>query len=1130
MNQEGIAAKSRRQARRAKVRASACFWFLSLLVHVLGSGSAAAGSAARHPNLLLNREEIAKVKFKIDNQVWAARLFDRVKELAQDSRHTSRTPREAALIYALTGDERSGRAARQALLSMVRMVTPRYEQLDLAADPDFGAFGPWATWAWTYDLIYDTFSAEEKEAVEKLFRTAARTIIEGLKLRTTTPNLVFEKHWKVGIIGYCLGDRELIDWALNDPGRTGPDMGGFYQVLDSMVKDGYFWGEAPIYALHYDIHGMLALAEAALHHDGTDLYRHVSKKSGGSIKGLIDGYLRLAYPLEKTGIERGSLRLATFGDGSTAYGPMGDLQDTFLINPPYSMLGPVTLSGELEVAYKRYRDPGYAWLIGLNPKRDAYIGSPGQGGNRPIWGYAALTHGEPLPPEPMPPAAPCGVYPAQGIAMLRSDESSGYWTSGTSAAVLRLGASVGHGHKDYYHLILHGKGRLLYPDLNLVQYEPTYLNWSHEGIAHNTLLVDHQSPRPGPFTTGQDFAPEMKFFAVAGSPFPNIRQTRALLLTRDYVADVFHAADTQRAVRTFDWVVHGLGRLFPGNPAAFQPTQALLPHYWWIDQERGRTTAATWQADWIQQSGGVIRGVQPFGKEWFDQTVGVRLTMLGTPRTEVYHGQGPLTDGPPYPRIEGQLEGSSPMVVARRKAPATTFTALHEPYDKRPAVRRIWRIQETEEAVGLAVESDSFSDRILVAFDPNKECTLHSPDGEIFTFQDHGYVRSANGQVTVRGSLQDFRLRLARSAKLSIIMNGKELSGSRNGEFLVYGSIPKGLGDARLRGTERPLLEDSVESQGFVHYSFLPEEVHLRAGSEQRTVMHLRCVGHGKIQGRIHLITPNGIAIDPSWVNVAGMSEGQTQAVRLKLSAARGAASALHAVRVEPVPGTSAAPSTLWVSVGVATTEDKRIPMVAQTVVRAPGYTMRVDHLSGVSYSLLDADGHRRHGYLHNTNFCYGIPALARDKEWVLRYGSPCDYLFEGANSLIARSGSGPQQVRLRYSFQEDEVHLELVPPTDPKAEYTMWLGNFDTLGPPQHHGKVAEGRERALVANWFFFPHPVYRQGVFLVFPEEVALQYQRTAVRFPLRSGQRVVFRFAAAEELASLLKAKGLSALRR
>jgi hypothetical protein len=171
----------------------------------------------------------------------------------------------------------------------------------------------------------------------------------------------------------------LIDWALHDPGHHGPRLGGFFPVLDSMVKDCYFWGEAPIYALHYDVHGMLALAEAALHYDGTDLYRHVSKKSGGSIKNLIDGYLRMAYPLERTGVGAGSLRMATFGDGSTAYTPRGELFDTFLVNPVSRTLGEVTLSGELEVAYKRYQDPGYAWLLSLNPRRDAYIGSPARG-------------------------------------------------------------------------------------------------------------------------------------------------------------------------------------------------------------------------------------------------------------------------------------------------------------------------------------------------------------------------------------------------------------------------------------------------------------------------------------------------------------------------------------------------------------------------------------------------------------------------------------------------------------------------------------------------------------------------------------------------------------------------------
>jgi hypothetical protein len=28
--------------------------------------------------------------------------------------------------------------------------------------------------------------------------------------------LVFDEHWRVGMIGYCLGDKELIEWAARE--------------------------------------------------------------------------------------------------------------------------------------------------------------------------------------------------------------------------------------------------------------------------------------------------------------------------------------------------------------------------------------------------------------------------------------------------------------------------------------------------------------------------------------------------------------------------------------------------------------------------------------------------------------------------------------------------------------------------------------------------------------------------------------------------------------------------------------------------------------------------------------------------------------------------------------------------
>lgn len=1089
---------------------------LTLLAIGLDAKASEPSAAVKHPNLLLNREEIDQIKAKIKQHDWAARVFEQVKAMANDGSRTGRNPREAALAYVLTGEKRYGNAVRGTLVSHARHMLTQYEKLDLKVNPDFGAWGALPAIAWAYDLTYDVFSADERQVVERYLRTAALSLIEGLKVRSTSPDLVFGKHVDVGLIGFCLGDKELIEWGLNDPGHHGPVYGGFYQVLDSNMRDRYFWSEAPRYALGHTLQGALALAEAALHYDGTDLYHYVSKKSGGSIKGLLDGYLRLLYPLEKTGIDGGSLRMITYGDASTAISPKGEHLDTFLINPvaggPKS---PRTMNGELELAYKRYKDPGYAWLLQLNPRRDAYSDNLAVGSGQ-IWGHVALTHGEPLPEKPEPPSAPGGVYPGQGLAVLRAQESPGYWNSGATTAVLRLGAAVGHGHNDYFHLILHGKGRLLYPDLQLITYEPTYLNWTREGIAHNTLLVDHKSPKPGPFTTRQDFTPEAKFFAVTGSAFENVTQTRAVVLTPDYLADVFHAADQQGQERNLDWVLHGLGKLYPGNPAAYRPTDALLAHYWWVDNERGRTTDGAWQMDWVQKSGGALQGIQALGKEWFEQTAGIRMTMLGVKGTEVYHGDGPITDGPPYHRIEGNPEGSVPMVVVRRKTSATTFTAIHEPYEKRSSLRRIRKIQETASAVGIALEGEQFSDRIMMAYTADKEQTLRSTDGESFSFRDYGYLRITANSVIVRGQVSSFRMRTAQANTRSVMINGTEQAVKRDGEFLSFGNPPTGEAPAPIPGTANP-----VEQRASVHYSFLPEEVHLSAGSVKEAAFHLRCVGEGETRGQLRLLPPKGVAVEPGTVDVAGMKEGDAKVVRLRFQAAADAANGLYSVRIEPDRETQAAPGTLLVSVGVVITEDKRLPLQAQSVIRAPGYTMKLDHLGGVSYYLLDGDGHRRHGHVHDSSSRYGFGAIEREGGWAFRYRQACRFVFEGKNSLILVSGDEGPQVRVRYTFHEDRIVLGLVPPTHPTQEFTMWLGNFDALGQPRFQGITQKrGKGTALIADWFYFPHPIHRQGMLLLMPQKAPLLHAGTAVNFAVKTGQEITLRFATADELPGLV----------
>jgi len=198
-------------------------------------------------------------------------------------------------------------------------------------------------------------------------------------------------------------------------------------------------------------------------------------------------------------------------------------------------------------------------------------------------------------------------------------------------------------------------------------------------------------------------------------------------------------------------------------------------------------------------------------------------------------------------------------------------------------------------------------------------------------------------------------------------------------------------------------------------------------------------------------------------------------------------------------------------------TADNRVPKTGQFVVRAPGYTTKVDHYSGTSFYLLDADGHRRFGRVATGNFLTGFPGVVCEGRWSLVFGHQCEGIWTGQNNLTVRplGLDGTPNARLVYDYFEDRIVISMVPPTDPTKEFTMWLGNFDVLRPPVHNGKQ-EQPWSPIVADRFFFPHPLYRQGVLLTTPPKTALQLRGdTAVSFPIRAGQAVTLQFAERSE---------------
>ena len=109
--------------------------------------AAADAPAVKHPNLLLNREEIDQVKSKIKEHDWAAKLLERVRKLADSSGHTEKNPRDAALVYVLTGEQRYAAAARRSLLRIARLLLPQLEKLDIRENTQLVNavnFGRWA--------------------------------------------------------------------------------------------------------------------------------------------------------------------------------------------------------------------------------------------------------------------------------------------------------------------------------------------------------------------------------------------------------------------------------------------------------------------------------------------------------------------------------------------------------------------------------------------------------------------------------------------------------------------------------------------------------------------------------------------------------------------------------------------------------------------------------------------------------------------------------------------------------------------------------------------------------------------------------------------------------------------------
>ena len=162
--------------------------------------------------------------------------------------------------------------------------------------------------------------------------------------------------------------------------------------------------------------------------------------------------------------------------------------------------------------------------------------------------------------------------------------------------------------------------------------------------------------------------------AECDTAYEGVVMRRTLALTEHYLVDVF--AVESGVEHTYDWVYHNYGEVKPDLPVAPVDASPGKSHgYQHMRDVRTTATDRTWSARFTQPE------------------ASVRVTMAGGESTDIHFGTG----------IGNRLR-PCPMLFARRKAKATTFVTVIEPYRDENRVRGIRRMEVGGDDAAVAFE------------------------------------------------------------------------------------------------------------------------------------------------------------------------------------------------------------------------------------------------------------------------------------------------------------------------------------------------------------------------------------------------------------------------------------------
>ncbi len=453
-----------------------------------------------HPRLFINQQEIDALKEWAQRDPVVGEYMEKfiagslagvdsipLPDENKGDHHQSIAGRAQSLAwaYALSGNIELAEAAGRILVAYIEHV-PNYTESGMKGLVTSSALGEagWAIRAASaYDLIYNSgvLTDEQKEGIEQdVLKASAET------LRRCNHN--GRSNWRMiavagfGTIGFAIGDRDLIDEALNgyhdETGRLRRDGFG-HHVAWSMLDDGMYYERSLGYT-QFVSHNYPALLEAARHSGlnlwtmempgsewgaGADPARNFGQAAPRTIKGLFDA------PFYRT---------------------MGDYSQVMVANTSHPRLAPRNYT---EAAWRAYRDPKYAWL--------ARRGDHGRLPGNPVdlmWMTPDMTEGHFNLAEDATIGVTgqhvnaCTLLPNGGITILRQNGGKG-----ATAALMTYGKwGSSHCHADQLSITLYAAEYQFIPEPKWYggYGHPKFISWSRQTIAHNTVTVDEISQTP----------------------------------------------------------------------------------------------------------------------------------------------------------------------------------------------------------------------------------------------------------------------------------------------------------------------------------------------------------------------------------------------------------------------------------------------------------------------------------------------------------------------------------------------------------------------------------------------------------------------------------------------------------